>query len=95
MVENRDRLKLVGVDSGNGCVTPSDETIADGSYTPLSRPLFFYVKHAALERPAVRSFVEFIVETAPEVVPSTGYLALSPEEYAEDMALIEAAAAGN
>ena len=94
-MENQDRLRVVGVDGGEGCVTPSDETIDDGSYQPLSRPLFIYVKHDALSRPAVEAFVEFTLENAPEVVPSTGYLALSAEEYAEDMERLQAAAAAS
>jgi phosphate transport system substrate-binding protein len=84
--ENADRLKLLGVDGGNGCVTPSDATIADGSYKPLARPLFVYVKHAAFTRPEVKAFMEFLVQNAPTVVPSTGYHALTSEEYAADLA---------
>jgi phosphate transport system substrate-binding protein len=77
-------------------VTPTDQTIDDGSYQPLSRPLFVYVKHDALSRPAVRAFMEFTVENAPEIVPSTGYLALDPEDYAADMErLLAAEAAAN
>lgn len=90
-VENRERLKVVEVDGGEGCVGPTDETIDDGSYQPLSRPLFIYVKHGALARPAVRRFMEFTVESAPEIVPSTGYLALESEEYAEDLERLMAA----
>ena len=40
---NKDKLKLVAIDNGNGCVAPSAETVADDSYQPLSRPLFIYV----------------------------------------------------
>lgn len=90
--ENTDRLKLVEVDGGNGCVAPSDQTIEDGSYSPLSRPLFVYVKHAALARPEVRSFVDFMLDNAAELVPSTGYHALSAEEYAAGLAEIAEAA---
>jgi phosphate transport system substrate-binding protein len=89
--ENADKLKLVAVDGGNGCVSPSDETIADGSYAPLSRPLFVYVKHAALSRPEVKAYIEFLVQNAQEVVPATGYHALTPAEYAEDMSKLSAA----
>jgi phosphate transport system substrate-binding protein len=92
VVENPDRLKLVGVDSGNGCVQPADETIADGSYTPLSRPLFIYVKHAALSKPAVREYVTYTLQNAPELVPSTGYLPLSAEDYQNDLTQLQAAA---
>ncbi len=92
--ENRDRLKLLEVDGGAGCVAPSDATIEDGSYSPLSRPLFVYVKHAALARPEVSAYVEFMLEEAPALVPATGYHALSPEEYAEGLARIAEAVGG-
>ena len=92
--ENAANLKLVEVDGGGGCVAPSDATIADGSYSPLSRPLFVYVKHAALARPEVKAYIEFLVGNAHEVVPATGYHALSPEEYAQDMAKLAAVSGG-
>jgi phosphate transport system substrate-binding protein len=91
-VENADRLKLVAVDGGSGCVQPSDETIEDGTYAPLARPLFIYVKHAALLRPAVRAYVEFLLEGAPELVPSTGYHPLSEAEYQASLVEIAEAA---
>ncbi len=93
--ENAGRLKLLAVDGGSGCVTPSDATIADGTYTPLSRPLFVYVSHSALARPEVMAYVEFLVQNAQEVVPTTGYHALTPEEYAADLAELTAVAAGS
>lgn len=61
---NRDKLKLVAIDSGYGCVQPSPRTIADSSYQPLSRPVFIYVKKAAAERPEVKAFTNFYL--APE-----------------------------
>lgn len=91
-VENAERLKLIEVDGGNGCVAPSDETIADGSYAPLSRPLFVYVSHAALARPEVRAYVDFMLEEAPMLVPATGYHALSEAEYAASLSAIATAA---
>ena len=93
--ENQSRLKLLEVDGGNGCVAPSDETIADGTYAPLSRPLFVYVSHASMTRPEIKGYLEFLVGNAHEVVPSTGYHALSPEEYAADMAKLNALAGGS
>ena len=56
---NRDKLKLVAVDSGSGCAQPSPQTIADSSYQPLARPVFIYVKKAAAERPEVKAFTRF------------------------------------
>jgi phosphate transport system substrate-binding protein len=90
--ESADRLKLVQVDGGTGCVTPNDATIADGTYAPLSRPLFVYVKHEALARPEVHAFVTFFLLQASRLVPSTGYHALSAEEYSAGLARIEEAA---
>ncbi|TVQ05703.1 MAG: PstS family phosphate ABC transporter substrate-binding protein [Leptolyngbya sp. DLM2.Bin27] len=76
--ENRDTLKAVAI---NG-VLPSEETLLDGTYKPLSRPIFFYVKKSSFEsRPQVRAFVEFMLENATELVPETGYVALPPERY--------------
>jgi len=89
--ENAGRLKLVQVDGGSGCVAPSDETITDGTYAPLSRPLYVYVKHAAYARPEVRAYVTFMLDQAPRLVPATGYHPLSVEEYSAARAAIEAA----
>ena len=92
--ENADRLKLIAVDGGGGCVPPSDETIEDGTYAPLSRPLFVYVRHSALERAVVREYVEFMLEEASMLVPATGYHALSAEEYADGLAQIREVVGG-
>ena len=67
--ENADKLKVIGVDHGEGCVLPSPETIEDGSYGKLARPLFIYVDAAALKnRPEVAAFVDFFLDNAPELV---------------------------
>ena len=58
--ENAETLKAVEIDSGEGCVAPSAETAQDGSYTPLSRPLFIYVSNASFaHKPQVAAFVEY------------------------------------
>jgi phosphate transport system substrate-binding protein len=59
---NQDKLKLVAVNSGAGCVLPSPQTIADSRYQPLSRPVFLYVKKAAAKRPEVRAFTSFYLD---------------------------------
>ncbi|MBD2308187.1 PstS family phosphate ABC transporter substrate-binding protein [Chroococcidiopsis sp. FACHB-1243] len=58
-LKNRDKLKLVAIDSGSGCIQPSPETIANSSYQPLSRPIFIYVKKVAAARPEVNAFTNF------------------------------------
>jgi phosphate transport system substrate-binding protein len=73
--ENADRLKLVGVDGGAGCVFPAEETINNGSYSPLSRPLFIYVSSDALNQPHVKAFVEFYLDQGnQQLVSETGYI---------------------
>lgn len=79
--ENQDKLKLVPVDNGNGPVLPSVETVKDGSYAPLSRPIYIYVAKSAAERPEVSTFVNFYLESAPTLVKDVGYIALPDEEY--------------
>ena len=87
--ENMDKLKLVAVDSGEGCVTPSVETIADGTYSPLSRPLFIYVSHSSLERPEVKAFVEFYMENGAELTAEVGYVPLSAQDYQDNLNLVQ------
>ena len=80
--ENQDKLKLVAVDSGNGCVRPTSESIENGSYSLLSRPLFIYVSKASMERPEVKAFVEFYLDNAAELAQEVGYIRLGEAEYA-------------
>ncbi|MFH0851101.1 MAG: PstS family phosphate ABC transporter substrate-binding protein [Candidatus Bathyarchaeota archaeon] len=87
--ENTDKLKIVPIDSGSGPVTPSDSTINGGQYTPLSRPLFIYVNKASLEKPEVKTFVEFYMENALELVSEVGYTPLPEEVYADNLDLIK------
>jgi phosphate transport system substrate-binding protein len=83
--QSMDKLGAIAVDNGNGCVTPSRETINDGTYAPLSRPMFIYPKKSAMERPEVRAFVEFYLKNAAQLVPEVGYVELKPENYQESL----------
>ncbi|MSP25905.1 MAG: PstS family phosphate ABC transporter substrate-binding protein [Myxococcales bacterium] len=79
--ENKAKLKAVPVDdgkddNGKGAILPSPETIADGSYAPLSRPIFLYVNKAELERAPVAAFAKFYVENARKLAAEVGYIAL-------------------
>ena len=90
--ENADKLKILGVDSGEGCVVPSPETIEDGSYNPLSRPLFIYVAVDELrDRPEVAAFVDFFLDNAPTLVREVGYIPEDPSIYDEGRAKVAAA----
>ena len=73
-IENADQLKLLGVDNGEGCVKPSPETIASGTYNPLSRPLLIYVNVESLQKPQVLEFVKFYMEMGAELTAEVGYV---------------------
>lgn len=79
--ENKDKLKLVAIDAGTGPVLPSTETIQNGTYQPLSRPLFIYVRRDAADRPEVQEFVKFYLKEAKNLVRSVGYVPLPDRGY--------------
>ncbi len=87
-LENQDRLNAVAIDDGNGCVAPTPENIKNGSYTPLSRPLFIYVNTEHLQRPEVRAFVDFYLDNAAQLASEVGYVALTDAEYDESRAKV-------
>ena len=91
-VANTDKLGLVGVDGGTGCIEPNATTINDGSYSPLSRPLFIYVNVDALEREEVRAFIDFYLRNAADLAASVGYVGLPQQMYDEALALVVSAA---
>ncbi len=88
--KNLDKLKVVGVDSGTGCIQPTDETITNQTYTPLSRPLLLYVKRASMARPEVKEFIRFFMDEAKAIVPTTGYLALDDAQYQQNLQALDA-----
>jgi len=87
--ENKDKLKVVPVDAGAGPVEPSDKTINDGTYKPLSRPLFIYVSKASLKRPEVYEFVKYYLTEGPKLVSQVGYVPMPEDKYKEGLNLVE------
>jgi len=77
---NVDKLNLVGLDSGSGCVKPSSETIQDGSYKPLARPLFMYPSAKAIKRPEVKAFMDFIIENQDMIAEAAKIVPMTPEQ---------------
>tara|TARA_B100001057_G_scaffold76937_1_gene71695 strand:- start:6053 stop:6997 length:945 start_codon:yes stop_codon:yes gene_type:complete len=80
-IENQDNLKIVPIDEGNGPVAPTARSINDGTYSPLSRPIFVYLNTDSLARPEVRSFVEFYIDNAAGIANEVGYIELPEEMY--------------
>jgi phosphate transport system substrate-binding protein len=80
--ENAEKLNAVEIDGGEGCIPASAETVLDGTYKPLARPLFVYVKKEAMGRPEVKAFVEFYLNKENEgLVGEVGYVKLPEAMY--------------
>jgi phosphate transport system substrate-binding protein len=84
--ENKNRLKLVAIDdgkkeNGDGAILPSVETVVDGTYQPLARPIFIYVNRKAAEQPDMQTFIEFYLQNAESLVKEVGYIPLPKRAY--------------
>jgi phosphate transport system substrate-binding protein len=89
--QNKGNLKDVQVDGGSGCVTPSTETVQDGSYTPLSRPLFIYVKNTSLQKPEVKAFVQYLLDNQQTIAETALFVPLTDEQAQKSISDFEAA----
>ncbi len=78
--ENASKLKAVQINSGDGCVAPSVQTAQNGTYKPLSRPLFIYPSAASLKRPEVLAFVEFYVTKNADIAKRAKFVPLNPTQ---------------
>ena len=87
---NADKLNLVAVDGGSGCIKPSVATIQDGSYKPLSRPLYIYVNTKALaDKAAVKAFVDYEIANAVESAKTAQIVPLTTEQLAKSQAALK------
>lgn len=83
--ENKDKLNVVKI---NG-VEPSIETVKNGTYKPLSRPLFVYVSNKAMERPEIKEFLKFYLTKGRELVKETGYIPFEDSKYETELSKIK------
>jgi phosphate transport system substrate-binding protein len=79
--ENQNKLKAVSIDNGKGAVAPSAKTVEDGTYQPLSRPIFIYVSKKSMGKPEVKEFVEYYMGNAPTLVKQVKYVPLPAKAY--------------
>lgn len=93
--ENQSKLKLVEVNSGDGCVAPGQQTISSNAYHPLSRPLFIYVEKKAAQKPEMQAFIKFALQNAPKLVKQVGYVPLPQPIYDAALRRFEAGTAGS
>lgn len=81
--ENESKLKALEIDGGKGCVAPSLDTARDGSYAPLSRPLFIYPSDTGLKKPQVLAFVEFYLAENDAIVEAARFVPLTDAQKAK------------
>ncbi|SCY20620.1 phosphate ABC transporter substrate-binding protein, PhoT family [Nitrosospira sp. Nsp13] len=84
-VENQKKVKAAAVDGGKGGVLPSAKTVEDGSYQPLSRPIFIYVNVKAAEKPEVKELVEFYMNNAVTLVKEVKFFPLPAQAYTTNL----------
>jgi phosphate transport system substrate-binding protein len=89
--QNQGNLNDVEVDGGSGCIAPSTETVQDGSYTPLSRPLFIYVKNTSLQKPEVKAFVKYLLDNEQTIAKNALFVPLTDEQLQKSQSDFEAA----
>jgi phosphate transport system substrate-binding protein len=77
---NQDKLNLVGVDAGDGCIKPSQATIQDGSYKPLARPLFIYPSDKSAAKPHVKAFLDFVLENYEQIAQNAKIVPMTAEQ---------------
>jgi len=92
--ENQDKLKAVQVNDGGGCVAPGVEAAQNGTYTPLSRPLFIYPSAAALARPEVKAFIEYYVQENKKIAEQALFIPLNAEQETALKSALEALKTG-
>jgi phosphate transport system substrate-binding protein len=78
--QNQENLNLVGIDAGSGCVRPSMEAIASGEYKPLSRPIFMYPGEKALRKPAVKAFMDYVVQNYDSIAEASQIVPMSQQQ---------------
>ncbi len=87
--ENSDTIRALEIDGGGGCVAPSPETVADGTYRPLARGLFIYPSAEALTRPEMDAFLQFYLDNIETVAPEVGFIPLTDAQLTESKANLE------
>jgi phosphate transport system substrate-binding protein len=79
-IANKDKVKTLQVDGGDGCVAPDNSTVQDGSYKPLSRPLFIYPSKKALQNEATAEFVKFYVDNYEEIATQAQFVPMTTQQ---------------
>jgi len=78
---HKDKMTAVRIDGGKGPVAPSVENVINGTYSPLSRPLFVYIRESSMDRPEIKEFVQFMMTEGADLVTEVGYVPLPQKAY--------------
>ena len=89
--QNQDKLKALKVDGGGGCVAPAKETAQNGTYKPLSRPLFIYVKASSMQEPQVKAFLDYVLANAEDIATAAQFVPLTSEQLQKAQSDLKAA----
>jgi phosphate transport system substrate-binding protein len=88
--QNQKRLRAIPIDGGDGCVTPSAETVQSGEYKPLSRALFIYVNRERLEEKLeVDAFLEFVLANQRRIAEGALFVPLTQEQLSRAQTALE------
>lgn len=85
--ENKENLKVLGISTGKEAIKPSFDTIKNGSYKPLGRPLFIYVNKKSMEQAAMKEFLKYYFDGSKEHITEVGYVPL--DDYSAEIAKIK------
>lgn len=83
---HKDRMRVVPIDNGKGAIAPAIESVVDGTYQPMSRPLFIYVTETAAQRPEVRAFIEYFMKESSTLIREVGFVPLPDEAARQTLA---------
>ncbi|MGV7220046.1 MAG: PstS family phosphate ABC transporter substrate-binding protein [Nitrospinales bacterium] len=89
--ENKDKIKAVALKNKSDPVAPTEKSINDGTYSPLSRPIFIYIRNSSLKRPEVYEFVKFYLQNASVLSSEVGYVSLPDDQYKSGLLKINTA----
>ena len=95
-LENQDKLKLLGIAGGEGCVKPTEETINNGTYRPLSRPLFIYLRKDSVLKPHIQEFIRYYLseDGGQKLATEVGYIPFQDHIYGLIQARVDSTATG-
>ena len=93
--EAGETVKPLEIDEGDGCVAPSVETVQDGTYTPLGRPLFIYPSEEALQEEVTVEFVRYYIDNQEQITTDATFIPMTEEQTAESEEKVESLAGGS